>query len=67
LQVLWNDLKKKKVKDYKLTTVNYGTASAPCSAKRVLADIGYKCKNPLISGIIKDGKFDDRIRQHERK
>jgi len=28
--------------------VTYGTAAAPYLAKRVLADIGDKCTNPLV-------------------
>jgi len=61
LHVLWRDSPKNKDKDYKLTTVTYGTASAPYLAKRVLADIGDKCRDPLINGIIKNDFYMDNL------
>jgi len=61
LHVLWRDYPKNKIKDYKLTTVTYRTASAPYLAKRVLADIADKCKVPLTSGIIKNVFYMDDL------
>jgi len=59
--ILWRNSPKEKIKTYKLTTVTYGTASAPYLATRVLVDIADKCKNQVISAIIRNDFYMDDL------
>ncbi|KAH8410358.1 hypothetical protein KR222_004608, partial [Zaprionus bogoriensis] len=60
LHILWRNSPKSKIKDFKLTTVTYGTASAPYLATRVLAEIGNRCQDQSIKDvIINDFYMDD--------
>ncbi|XP_037816112.1 uncharacterized protein LOC119606616 [Lucilia sericata] len=51
--ILWREDIKEVIKEYKLTTVTYGTASAPFLAVRALFYIADSCPNEEIKNIIK--------------
>ncbi|XP_059223245.1 uncharacterized protein LOC131997020 [Stomoxys calcitrans] len=59
--VLWRNSRSEPVQQYKLTTVTYGTASAPFLAIRTLIEIGKRCTNQGIGNRIKDDFYMDDL------
>lgn len=51
--------KSEPIRQYKLTTVTYGTASAPFLAVRTLMEIGNRCKDQKIAKRIKEDFYMD--------
>ncbi|XP_045498174.1 uncharacterized protein LOC123696164 isoform X2 [Colias croceus] len=61
-QILWRFEPYEQIKQYKLKTVTYGTASAPYLATRCLKQLGLECPDKVISEIIqRDFYVDDLI------
>ncbi|XP_050340314.1 uncharacterized protein LOC126766606 [Bactrocera neohumeralis] len=59
-RILWRESPLNKIEEYKLTTVTYGTASAPHLAVRTLFEIANKCSNKQLQTLIKeDFHMDD--------
>lgn len=60
-RIVWRDSADKSVREYKLRTVSYGTASAPFLATRCLHQIGMNCETtePEIASIIKNDFYVD--------
>ncbi|KAH8346285.1 hypothetical protein KR059_000107, partial [Drosophila kikkawai] len=59
-KILWRN-SPEKIKNYKLTTVTYGTASEPYLATRFLVDIAEKFENQKISAIIRNDFYMDDL------
>ena len=59
--ILWRENRKEAIKEYKLTTVTYGTASAPFLAVRALFYIADNCPNKNIQDIIKEDFYMDDL------
>ncbi|XP_047992231.1 uncharacterized protein LOC125230960 isoform X1 [Leguminivora glycinivorella] len=65
-QILWRPDPTQQIKQYKLNTVTYGTASAPWLATRTLKQIGIECKDELArETILHDFYVDDYITGHD--
>ncbi|XP_055589427.1 uncharacterized protein LOC129741706 [Uranotaenia lowii] len=60
-RILWRDSPNEEIKTYELTTVTYGTASAPYLATRCLRQLGEenKLKHPIGSKVIIDDSYVD--------
>lgn len=60
-RMVWRDAEDKPIRDYKLMTVTFGTASAPYLATRVLHQVGIESEktNPRAAEIIKDDTYMD--------
>lgn len=64
--IVWREKKDEPIKEYRLTTVTYGTASAPFLAIRSLFHIADSCSNVEITQIIKqDFYMNDLINGSE--
>lgn len=59
--ILWRENPDDPIEEYKLTTVTYGTASAPFLAIKTLQEIGNHCQNPTIAQIIKNDFYMDDL------
>ncbi|XP_058987780.1 uncharacterized protein LOC131806914 isoform X1 [Musca domestica] len=59
--VLWRSNPSEPIQQYKLTTVTYGTASAPFLAVRSLIEIGNRCQNQEIAQRIKEDFYMDDL------
>ncbi|XP_036317930.1 uncharacterized protein LOC118732911 [Rhagoletis pomonella] len=62
-RILWREYPSNKIEEYELTTVTYGTASAPYLAVRTLFEIANKCssKNNWLQKIIKEDFYMDDL------
>ncbi|XP_055914140.1 uncharacterized protein LOC129947533 [Eupeodes corollae] len=62
-RIVWRDDLSNKIQDYWLTTVTYGTSSAPFLATRALFQIANDCisTHPIISHIIKNHFYVDDL------
>uniref|UniRef100_A0A1I8PW33 Reverse transcriptase domain-containing protein n=1 Tax=Stomoxys calcitrans TaxID=35570 RepID=A0A1I8PW33_STOCA len=59
--VLWRKDMKNEIKEYQLTTVTFGTASAPFLAVRTLMEIAKECSNMQVQKIIEEDFYMDDI------
>ncbi|XP_065356309.1 uncharacterized protein LOC135950707 [Calliphora vicina] len=59
--ILWRKNKNELIKEYKLTTITYGTSSAPFLAVRALFHIADTCTIPEIKNIIKEDFYMDDL------
>ncbi|XP_037929250.1 uncharacterized protein LOC119663716, partial [Teleopsis dalmanni] len=59
--IIWRSNKNSSLKEYKLTTVTYGTASVPCLAVRTLVEIANNCSNKKLAEIIKEDFYMDDL------
>ncbi|XP_046810810.1 uncharacterized protein LOC124420759 [Lucilia cuprina] len=59
--ILWRKNNNELIKEYKLTTITYGTASAPFLAVRALFYIADTCPIPEIKNIIKEDFYMDDL------
>lgn len=59
--ILWRECKENPIKEYKLTTVTYGTASAPFLAVRALLYIADNCHSEELKDIIKEDFYMDDL------
>ena len=60
-RILWRENQKEKIDEYELTTVTYGTASAPYLAVRTLIEIANKCPIEKLQTIIKEDFYMDDL------
>ncbi|XP_039969957.1 uncharacterized protein LOC120781801 [Bactrocera tryoni] len=60
-RILWRESPLNKIEEYKLTTVTYGTASAPYLAVRTLFEIANKCPNKRLQTLIKEDFYMDDL------
>ncbi|XP_073831041.1 uncharacterized protein [Musca autumnalis] len=59
--ILWRNSRSEPVQQYKLTTVTYGTASAPFLAVRTLIEIGNRCQDQGIADRIREDFYMDDL------
>lgn len=65
-QIFWRSDPDQEIKQYKLNTVTYGTASAPYLATRCLIQLGRDCSDERVSQtILSDMYVDDLITGHD--
>lgn len=65
-QIFWRSHPSQPIKQYKLNTVTYGTASAPYLATRCLVQLGQECTNEDVrEAILHDFYVDDYISGHD--
>lgn len=62
-RIVWRESDKDKIKEYKLSTVTYGTSSAPFLATRCLYEIGLDCgtNEPDVASMIKNSFYIDDL------
>lgn len=60
-QIFWRSDPAQEIKQFKLNTVTYGTASAPYLATRCLVELGKQCKNTEVSKTILHDFFVDDL------
>lgn len=67
-QIFWRSDIDQPIKQYKLNTVTYGTASAPYLATRCLVQLGQQCTDKTVrETILHDFYVDDYISGHDDK
>ncbi|XP_059217641.1 uncharacterized protein LOC131994780 [Stomoxys calcitrans] len=59
--ILWRENRAEPIKQYRLTTVTYGTSAAPFLAVRSLFMIGDYCKEEMVKNIIKEDFYMDDL------
>ncbi|XP_059221615.1 uncharacterized protein LOC131996178 [Stomoxys calcitrans] len=59
--VLWRKDMKNEIKEYQLTTVTFGTASAPFLAVRTFNEIAKECSNMQVQKIIEEDFYMDDL------